>query len=194
MNILVLSASPNTDGLTAACARAAVSGAQSAGAEARELRINDAGVGNCKACGNQNPRGTAAGWGTCRDGHACQEQDGFQALHGATKEADAVVLVTPVYWGEMSESAKAFTDRLRRCEGLAGEEGKLRGKPFIAVAAAGGSGNGLVTCLASMERLIQHIGAARFDMVSVNRWNREYKLTAISESAAAMVRGLSSRA
>jgi multimeric flavodoxin WrbA len=181
MNVLVLSASPNTNGLTAACARAALSGAQSAGADALELRINDAGVGLCKACGTA--------WGTCREEHRCQEKDGFAAVQQATLEADAVVLVTPVYWGEMSESAKAFTDRLRRCEATA-QESKLKGKPFIAVAAAGGSGNGLVTCLASMERLFQHLGASRFDMVSVNRWNRDYKLAAITESAAAMVRAI----
>ncbi len=41
-----------------------------------------------------------------------------------------------------------------------------------------------------MERLIQHVGAKRFDMISVNRWNREYKLSTIAQSAAAMVRGM----
>jgi FMN-dependent NADH-azoreductase len=90
----------------------------------------------------------------------------------------------------MSESAKALTDRLRRCEATAGEESRLKGKPVIAVAAAGGSGNGRVSCLASMERLIQHVGAQRFDMIPVNRWNREYKLRTIGESAAAVARGI----
>jgi multimeric flavodoxin WrbA len=116
-------------------------------------------------------------------------EDGFQKLHREIVESDALVLVTPVYWGEMSESAKALTDRLRRCEASAGEKSRLTGKPVIAVAAAGGTGNGLVSCLSSMERLLQHVGARRFDMVSVNRWNREYKLRAITESAAAMARG-----
>jgi hypothetical protein len=56
------------------------------------------------------------------------------------------------------------------------------------VAAAGGSGGGLVSCLGSMERLIQHLRARQFDLVSVNRWNRDYKLCSIAASAAAMVR------
>ena len=68
----------------------------------------------------------------------------------------------------------------------AGEKSRLAGTPFILVAAAGGSGNGAVSCLASMERLTQHVGARRFDMVSVNRWNREYKIKAIRDSTAAM--------
>jgi multimeric flavodoxin WrbA len=181
MKVIVLSASPNTDGLTAACARAAVEGAHQAGADAREVRLNDAGVGMCKACGN--------GWGTCREEHRCKQEDGFQVIHHAVTDADAIVLVTPVYWGEMSESAKAFTDRLRRCEASAGEKSRLKDKPFIAVAAAGGSGGGLVSCLASMERLIQHVGGRRFDMVSVNRWNRDYKVRSVMESTTAMVRG-----
>ena len=181
MRILVLSSSPNPDGLTAACALAAIEGARREGSQASEIRINGAGIGLCAACGN--------GWGTCRDEHRCKVEDGFQKVHKDIVESDALVLVTPVYWGEMSESAKALTDRLRRCEATAGEKSRLAGKPVIAVAAAGGSGNGLVSCLASMERLIQHVGAQRFDMISVNRWNHEYKLRAIRDSVAAMTRG-----
>ena len=188
MKIVVLSASPNTDGLTAACARAALEAAAgaAAGVDAREIRLNGAGVGLCRACGN--------GWGTCRTEHRCQVEDGFQGLHQRVVEADALVLVTPVYWGEMSESAKAFTDRLRRCEASAGEASRLKGKPVIAVAAAGGSGGGLVSCLGSMERLIQHLRARQFDLVSVNRWNREHKIRAIAAAAAAMVRELAGSA
>jgi len=117
-------------------------------------------------------------------------EDGFQKVHEDLVGSDALVLVTPVYWGEMSESAKALTDRLRRCEAMAGGKSRLQGKPVIVVAAAGGSGNGVVSCLANMERLIQHVGAQRFDMISINRWNRAYKLYTIGESAAAMARGI----
>jgi multimeric flavodoxin WrbA len=42
MNVIVLSASPNVDGLTAACAAAAVEGARRAGAQVQEVRLNDA--------------------------------------------------------------------------------------------------------------------------------------------------------
>ena len=188
MKVVVLSASPNTGGLTAACARAAVEGAAgaAAGVDAREIRLNGAGVGLCHACGD--------GWGTCLGEHRCQVKDGFQEIHRQVVEADALVLVTPVYWGEMSESAKAFTDRLRRCEASAGEASRLKGKPVVAVAAAGGSGGGLVSCLGSMERLIQHLRARQFDLVSVNRWNREHKIRAIAAAAAAMVRELAGSA
>ncbi len=180
MNVIVISSSPNTDGLTAACAEAAVEGARQAGGNAEEVRLNDLHVGMCLACGN--------GWGPCLSGHQCQTEDDYQALHARVLRADAYVLVTPVYWGEMSESAKAFTDRLRRCEAPLGSESRFGGKPVIAVAAAGGSGNGMITCLQSMERWIDHVQARKFDLISVNRWSREYKLVAIREAARAMVR------
>lgn len=180
MKVIVLSSSPNTDGLTAACAHAAVQGVELAGGEAVEIRLNDLKVGMCQACDD--------GWGTCRGEHACQELDDFQVVHEQACQADALVLVTPVYWGEMSESAKAFTDRLRRCEATRGADSRLAGKPVIAVAAAGGSGGGMITCLASMERWIDHVRARRFDLIPVNRWSREYKLQAIQAAAQTMVR------
>lgn len=179
MNILVVYSSPNDDGLTAACSAAAVEGAREAGADVEEVRLNDLDVGMCAACNN--------GWGTCRTAHECQVKDGFQALHARICAADALILVTPVYWGEMSESAKALTDRLRRCEATQRDESCLAGKPVIAVAAAGGSGNGTITCLLSMERWAQHVRAKVWDLITVKRWTREHKLVAIREAARSMV-------
>jgi multimeric flavodoxin WrbA len=180
MDIIVISSSPNKDGLTATCAAAAAEGARESGGQVEAVRLNDLEIGLCEACDN--------GWGTCLPDHECQVEDDFQALHARVCQADACVVVTPVYWGEMSESAKAFMDRLRRCEATRGEESGLFGKPVIAVAAAGGSGNGMITCLLSMERWIEHVRARKFDLIPVNRWSREYKRVAIQEAASTMVR------
>ncbi|MBN1286488.1 MAG: flavodoxin family protein [Anaerolineae bacterium] len=182
MDVLVISSSPNKDGLTAACAAAAVEGVQQAGGRAEEIRLNDLQIGACEACNN--------GWGTCQTDHECQVIDDFQPLHERVRHADAYVLVTPVYWGDLSESAKAFTDRLRRCEATLREDSRLAGKPVIAVAAAGGGGGGMITCLLNMERWIDHVRARRFDLLPVNRWSREYKLVAIRAAAEAMAKEL----
>ena len=95
--VLVLSASPNRNGLTAACAAAAIEGIGGAGGAADDIRLNGLKVGMCQACDN--------GWGPCRSEHECQVEDDSQALHARVLQAEAYVLVTPVYWGEMSESA-----------------------------------------------------------------------------------------
>lgn len=178
MDTLIISSSPNTDGLTLACARAALEGIFQGGGAATEVRLNDLNIRSCEACDN--------GWGTCRDEHYCKVSDDFQALHARMLKADAFVFVTPVYWGDLSESMKNFTDRLRRCEALKGDQSGFYEKPVMMVAAAGGSGNGMITCLVGLERWIEHVHARKWDFIPVNRWSREYKLETIRAAAEAM--------
>ena len=178
MKILIIASSPNKDGLTAACVNSAYEGVRLAGGAPEEIWLNDLNVGACEACEH--------GWGTCRIAHVCQTVDDFQDVHSRVLEADAYILVTPVYWGEMSESMKSFTDRLRRCEATRDKDSSLAHRPVIAVAAAGGSGNGMLTCLASLERWVEHVRARKFDFIPVNRWSRRYKLAAIRAAGRAI--------
>lgn len=178
MKIMIITCSPNTDGLTAACGNAARKGVEDGHSEAVMVCLNKLNIGSCHACGN--------GWGTCRNTHTCQVQDDYQALHQRLGEVDGYIVVTPVYWGEMSESAKAFFDRVRRCEALY-EGNKLQSKPVICIAAAGGSGNGTITCLTSMERLFAHMRAEKQDLLGVTRRNRDYMLETIRAAAEKMV-------
>ncbi|NLM45564.1 MAG: flavodoxin family protein [Firmicutes bacterium] len=183
MKIYLFSGSPNADGLTAACCRAAEAGAKKAGAETVWINLNAVKVGRCLACGN--------GWGTCRDEHVCTGiEDDFQKLHRELQEADGIVIVTPVYWGGLSEATASFFERLRRCEAfkehLPGKHSILHAKPAVAVAAAGGSGRGTVSCLVELERMLQHLGADIFDLFAVTRKSRPYKLAAIEAGIAEM--------
>lgn len=177
MKIMILMSSPNKDGLTAACAEEAKMGVISGGKEASIFCLNDLFIGSCQACNN--------GCGTCRTQHMCQVEDGFQNLHTLMESVDGFILVTPVYWGEMSESAKSFIDRVRRCEALKSQN-IFEGKPILSIAAAGGSGNGCITCLESMERFINQVRGIKHDFISVTQKNREYKLSAIREAARSM--------
>ncbi|CAA7600229.1 NADPH-dependent FMN reductase [Acididesulfobacillus acetoxydans] len=179
MKVMILTCSPNIEGLTAACGSAAKTGAEAAGAQVDMVNLNRLKIGHCQACGN--------GWGPCRNEHECQVQDDFQSLHVSMADADAFVLITPVYWGDMSESAKAFTDRLRRCEAFRNDRTFLQDKPFLAVAAAGGSGNGLTSCLTSMERFLMHVKAEKFDLIGITQRSRGYKLDTIHAAARQMV-------
>lgn len=179
MKVMIFTSSPNIEGLTAACGNAAKEGAQKAGSEATLVNLNRLRIGKCQACGN--------GWGLCRNDHQCQVKDDFQDLHASMSEADAFVIITPVYWGDMSESAKSFFDRVRRNEALKKESTIFEGKPVICVAAAGGSGNGVISCLTSMERVLLHVRAERFDFIGITQKNRAYKLDTIFEAAHEMV-------
>lgn len=183
MTLLVITASPNKDGLTAACAKAACTGILRGGAKVTQVHLNNLSIRRCQACND--------GWGTCLSEHRCQVEDDLQGLHERLVGVDGLVLVSPVYWGDLSESAKAFTDRLRRCEATRDHgQSILFDKPVIAVAAAGGSGNGMISCLLNMERWIQQVQAQAFDLIPVNRWSRAYKLATIRAAGKAMAEEL----
>lgn len=178
MRIVVIQSSPNCDGLTAACAAEAQAGALEAGATVENIRLNDLSVGLCRACGN--------GWGTCRDEHNCQVEDDFQELHAQVASADALILVTPVYWGQPSESLKAFLDRFRRCEARKREASAMADKWVLCVGAAGGSGGGTLFCLSELEHWIRHVRANGWDFIPIAQRSRAYKLEAIRQAAKAL--------
>ena len=180
MKIMIITCSPNKDGLTEACGKAAKQGVEKGKAEAVIVRLNDLKMSSCKACDD--------GWGTCNKTHTCRTNDDFQSLHELTGEVDGYVVVTPVYFGEMSESAKTFFDRLRRCEATGSNwKNKFQDKPYIAIAAAGGSGSGTITCLSSIERMFSSMKAIRFDLMGVTRKNKDYMLSTIQIAAEKML-------
>jgi multimeric flavodoxin WrbA len=180
MRILVIQSSPNTDGLTAACAEAAIAGIQAAGGAAENVRLTDLRIASCAQCGN--------GWGKCRTEHECGGVlDDFQALHQRAIAADGLALITPVYWGDLSERMKNLTDRLRRCEATLGDESRLANKPALLVAAAGGGGGGMISCLTNMERWAQHVRMRPADLIGIKRITREHKLAAIRAAGEALV-------
>ena len=180
MKVLVVTSSPNEDGLTAACGEAARQGVVDGHSRARVVNLNSFHLDRCAVC--------ATGWGTCRTQHQCCIEDDFADLHGMFGEAEGYVVVTPVYFGEPSETFKALFDRMRRCEATKPEDSPsvFAGKPTIAIAAAGGSGNGAVHCLAEVERLLRQLGAAPFDSIPVTQKTREYQLETIHDALVAM--------
>jgi len=95
--------------------------------------------------------------------------------------ADATVFATPVYWGDLSESAKIFLDRLRRCE-VNSEFKALNGKIAFGIASAGGTGNGCVKALLHLEDYIRRVGFTVFDLVTVTQVTKEHKLPMLEKA------------
>lgn len=153
--------------------------ARSVEALVHHIDLNSQKIGRCSVCGD--------GYGTCRSEHRCQVLDDFQELHESLVGTDLFVVITPVYFWDMSEPSKAFFDRLRRCEAWKKDDSLFAGKPVVAVAAAGGSGNGTVYCLETMDRLFKHMNASVFDLIPITRKTREYQLSAIASAVTAAV-------
>jgi len=199
MNLLILSGTPKKDGLCHSLAAAAYEAAGVAGAEVEIVRFSN--ISACRMCGD--------GWGDCSKIHRCKfgETDDFNTLHEKLKWADGFVLITPVYWGEMSEGMKSFFDRMRRCEATKQWDQSepdlsfFSGKSSILVASAGGGGGGITTAFAQMERAISHMGGTSypydvygfFDYIAVNRWNSEYKREALKCAVSALVKKVKSQ-
>ena len=181
--ILIVSASPNRDGLTADCATAAMTAIRSAGGTVQLADLYAEGVRSCQTCGN--------GWGLCRRERRCFIDDCLPSLVHRFSECKSFILVTPVYWGQPSEPMQRFLGRFRRCQNamLSDKPGAAQDKRADLIAAAGGSGNGTVTCLAEMELWCRHVGAVPLERIGVNRFNRDEMLTMIAKNAERMVKG-----
>jgi len=179
VKVIGVQTSPNLDGLTATMAKRALAGARKAGAETALIPLRKLEIAACLAC--------EQGWGRCRREGLCIIEDDFEKVRGALAESQALVLSTPVYFGEVSEIAKNFLDRLRRCERAGPGEPRTQGLFVLGIAAAGGGGGGGPSCQVIMERYCVTLQWRIFDMMTVTRRSREYMLRAARAAGAALV-------
>ncbi|HUS77081.1 MAG TPA: flavodoxin family protein [Patescibacteria group bacterium] len=172
MKCLAIQSSPNLDGLTATLAKAVLEGFEGAGGDVEIINLNEMGVKTCIACDD--------GWGQCREGD-CILEDDFEEIRAKIGGADAFVFATPVYWGDLSESAKVFLDRLRRCETWS-RRGTCKGRKAIGIASAGGSGNGAAKALLNLEEYLKRVGFDVFDLVPVTKFSKDHKIPMLRET------------
>lgn len=169
MKATVISGSRNPDGQTARAVEALLEGLRSQGGEARQVFLPTKDLQRCRQCNE-------AGWGVCLSEGRCVIEDDFDGLVQALRASDAVVFATPVYFGDLSESLRAFLDRLRRItRHETGQEG-LTGKCSVGICVAGGGGGGAPSCSVSLERVLATCGLDVVDMIPVRRQNLEMKL------------------
>ncbi|MDR2933012.1 MAG: flavodoxin family protein [Oscillospiraceae bacterium] len=178
---IVITSSPNQDGLTDACGKAAIRGITGGNGKVEHIDLCADDIQPCLVCGN--------GWGICRNEHRCVVGDCLSEYQDKIEKAQGLFLITPVYWGQPSEKMKFFCDRIRRCEALRKEQSVFAGKKVNIVAAAGGSGNGTVTCLAEMEAWSRHVGAVPHERIGITRYNRDKMLDVIELAGAHLAEG-----
>lgn len=169
MRIVGINASARVDGLTGELLDAVLQGASEGGGTTSTVNLFDKEIDRCRMCDEK-------GWGLCRaEGH-CVIDDDLAPIIDELVNADGFVLATPVYYGDLSESARALIDRMRRVVCSPAHESKpLAGKRCVAIAAAGGGGGGSATCLVSMEKALQTCGCFVVDMIPAAQRNRHYK-------------------
>jgi multimeric flavodoxin WrbA len=104
MKILAVLGSPRPQGNSTTLARAFLAAAREKGAETQEFLLNQMEFKGCQACMTCKTKSD-----TC-----CLDDDLTQVL-AALKEADLLVLASPVYFGDLSAQTKAFFDRTYSC-------------------------------------------------------------------------------
>jgi multimeric flavodoxin WrbA len=139
-------------------------GAASAGWDIERTFLPELRIERCRQC-DEN------GWGTCRTEGQCEIEDDLAALVDRIRAADAVVFATPVYFGDLSESMRAFTDRLRRMARHEVGRAGITDKRAIGICVAGGGGGGGPACSVSLEKVLRTCGFDVVDMVPARRQN-----------------------
>ncbi len=101
MKVIGYSASPRKEGNTAWVVNKILEGAHEQGAETQSWSSSDLEIKPCRGCL------------ACHKGaRGCVINDDMQDIYAALAQADALVLGSPIYMGQMSGQAKIFTDRL----------------------------------------------------------------------------------
>ena len=169
MKVLAILGSRCPDGQTANAAKAFLKGVEEGGWQTEMAFLPDMEIERCRQCEDN-------GWGTCRTEGKCVIEDDFAALVGKIRDADALVFAVPVYFSDLSESLRAFLDRLRRT--CMHEAGKVRveGTLAVGICVAGGGGGGAPNCTVSLEKVLSRCGFDVVDVVPVRRQNTELKL------------------
>ena len=90
--ILVVMGSPRERGNSAILAHNVIAGAKSAGADVESYYLHEMNIKPCDACG------------ACRknDNRECIIDDEMQELYPKLREADALVIASPIYYFTMS--------------------------------------------------------------------------------------------
>ena len=167
MNALIISGSRDPNGRTAQAAAALAEGMEAEQAVCETVFLPTLELEHCRQCDDD-------GWGQCRAEGTCVIEDDFAQTVAAIRAADIVAFATPVYYGDLSESLRAFLDRLRRiCTHEDGEHG-VTGTPTVGVCVAGGGGGG-PKCAVSLEGVLPTIGFDVLDMVPARRQNLDLK-------------------
>lgn len=184
MKVLILSFSsnqvnkdsfiPNKIGLTFSCVEECEKVLKEKANIVEHICINKKNIQKCMACG-------ARGWGICIKEYKCILKDDFNEIYKYMENFDAYIFVTPVYFHEMSESAKTFFDRLKRCDAFY-DNSKIKGKRIICIACAGGSGSGTEETLKAFDTLNYFLKTDMVGRIPITKITFEEKKKEMKES------------
>lgn len=100
MNILVINGSPRKDGSTSSILESIMETSAGMGCSCEFVHLIDLNIEDCRACM------------ACTESGECVVDDDMKSLYDCIKEADVLLLGSPIYMGAESGRMKCFLDRL----------------------------------------------------------------------------------
>lgn len=175
--VLGIQSSPNFDGHTSRLIQMVLKGSEEMGAQIELVHLHKLNISACKVCNE--------GWGLCKSEGICVIEDDFQDLRDKMYSVDAIVFNTPVYFGNISENARYFLDRLRRCEIGSREKSQLPNKPAIVMASAKSGGS--TKAVHELEDYFRYFKLRIVDSIPMTMNNSPYKLDMLKEAGKNLV-------
>ncbi len=159
--ILIFAGSPRKEGNSAILAGRVAAGAEASGAKVETFFLHGMDIRPCDACE------------ACRDKSEtdCILDDDLRDLFPKIRQADAIVIASPIYWFTVSAQTKLLMDRWYA---LGGPEGHaFKGKRFgivLTYADADPFSSGAVNALRTFQDGLNYVGAASIGMVYGSAW------------------------
>lgn len=143
--IVILNGSPRKNGNTSELVKAFTDGARSVGNEVTAFHLGSMDIHGCMGCfGGDSGR-------EC----PCVQKDGMAEIYPAVRDADVVVLASPLYYWNMSGQIRTAVDRLFALE--EGEENLLRGHGKACALLMAAEGHGFDDVLLYYGHLSEHL-------------------------------------
>jgi multimeric flavodoxin WrbA len=153
--IIILKGSPREDGNSSSLANQVVAGARESGAEVESFSLHNMDIRPCDGCD------------ICHETDGvCVIKDDMQILYPKLRQADAIVLASPIYWFTFSAQLKTCIDRWYALEAPGGSA--LTGKKFGIVLAYGDSDpyiSGAVNAIHTFQSMLRYLRAEIVGMV-----------------------------
>ena len=187
MEAIMILGNRNPQGQTAQAAQAFIAGLGEAGMACEQVLLPERTVERCRQCEED-------GWGICRTEGKCIIEDDFASIFESVARADLVGFASPVYFSDLSESLRAFLDRLRRVTRHESAKARIEYKPVVGICVAGGGGGGAPNCAISLEKILTNCGFDIVDLIPVRRQNLELKQEVLRASGRWVAKHLTGRA
>jgi multimeric flavodoxin WrbA len=142
--IVVLNGSPRPKGNTSTLIKSFTEGAEESDNSVKVFNLDSMNISGCKGCfcGNDNPDSP------------CVQKDDMDKIYPHVKDADIIVLASPLYYWNMSGQLRTAFDRLFALEEAnAGFRSEDRGAILLMAA----EGNGFDICVQYYKSLLEHL-------------------------------------